>query len=357
MPIGQTEEKERTFIFSSQTVHRFMKFTLITTALMLGVFAITPASQAAGPLDPSAGPGSPATQMPSLVEIKAAIDALATSSLNGRTPIPGTSGAAAAGPAFTISAPGSYVLTGNIAVTSGDAIRITASSVTLDLNGFTISSNSSGLSGAAINIDPGATSLTDVHVKNGHVRGNTVYTSSWLDGGFEWGVKAAPSTTSAISLSELRITRCGSGIAIPSAKVDRCAVESIHHYGIQANDVTNSVVERCGETGILASKVSDCTADTLGTDLVSIHAGIQANNVARCTATAKGQAYGINGGVVTQCSATSTSSTWAAINGKVVSYCLGSSPSAVNAIVADTSAIGCVAAQGISSPSKHLGTP
>ncbi len=336
-----------------------MKFTTITTALMLGMFAIAPASQAAGPLDPSAGPGSPATQMPSLVEIKAAIDALATSSLNGRTPIPGTSGAAAAGPAFTISQPGSYVLTGNIVVSSDDAIRITASSVTLDLNGFTISSSASGLSGAAINIDPGSSSLTDVYVKNGHVRGNTVYISSWLDGGFEWGVKAASSTTSAISLSELRITRCGSGIALPvaTAKVDRCAVESIHHYGIQANDVTNSVAERCGETGILASKVSDCTADTLGTNLASNNAGIQATNVARCTATAKGNAYGINGGVVTQCTASGASFTLPAINGKVVSYCHASSPSAPNAIVADTSAIGCVAAQGILATSKHLGTP
>jgi hypothetical protein len=50
-----------------------------------------------------------------------------------RTPIP-------AGGSYTISAPGSYYLTGNIANSGGTnaAITISASEVTLDLNGFTV---------------------------------------------------------------------------------------------------------------------------------------------------------------------------------------------------------------------------
>ena len=41
---------------------------------------------------------------------------------------------------YTISQPGSYYLTANLTVASGDAIDINANGVTLDLNGFTISS-------------------------------------------------------------------------------------------------------------------------------------------------------------------------------------------------------------------------
>ncbi len=39
---------------------------------------------------------------------------------------------------YTISNPGSYYLTGNLAVTAGDAIVIAVDGVTLDLNGFTL---------------------------------------------------------------------------------------------------------------------------------------------------------------------------------------------------------------------------
>lgn len=52
--------------------------------------------------------------------------------IEARTPI-------AAAP-FAITNPGSYYLTSNLAVTAGDAITISADNVTLDLNGFIISS-------------------------------------------------------------------------------------------------------------------------------------------------------------------------------------------------------------------------
>lgn len=336
-----------------------MKILTKPTTIILGLLISASLLLAAGPLDPGAGPGSPGTQMPSLIEIKAAIDALASnSSLNGRTPIPAYSGA---GPAFTISQSGSYVLTGNITVSSSDGIRIMASSVTLDLNGFTIASTSNTLSGAGVNIDLGLASLTDVHVKNGHVRGGTVYTGSWLDAGFEWGVRAAPGTVAALSFSEIGVARCGSGIYLASSvgKVDHCKVESIHNYGINAKDVSNSVVERCGGTGILATGASDCTAETLGTDPLVVNAAIQASNVARCNATATGTAWAINGTVVTQCFASRPNATWPAINGNVVSYSVGNVNGSGIAITASTSAIGCTAggAATISSPSKHLGTP
>src|ERR1700753_1472427 len=69
-------------------------------------------------------PGAPGATMKSLDQIEA------------RTPISSTS--------FVISAPGSYYLTTNLTMTGDEkntnAISITVSGVTLDLNGFTISS-------------------------------------------------------------------------------------------------------------------------------------------------------------------------------------------------------------------------
>src|SRR5450432_171554 len=65
-------------------------------------------------------PGAPAPTMKSLAQIEP------------RTPISSVP--------FTIGAPGSYYLTTNLTTTVSNAIVIAASGVTLDLNGFTLSS-------------------------------------------------------------------------------------------------------------------------------------------------------------------------------------------------------------------------
>ena len=75
-------------------------------------------------------PGAPAPTMKSLDQIEA------------RTPISSLP--------FTISASGSYYLTKNLAVTSGNAIVISAEGVTLDLNGFTLSSTEASPAGTGI---------------------------------------------------------------------------------------------------------------------------------------------------------------------------------------------------------------
>jgi hypothetical protein len=67
-----------------------------------------------------------------------------------------------------ISAPGSYRLTSDLLVPAGlDGIRIDVSDVTLDLGGFTISSQSVG--GLAVHGVTGAL-LTNVEVRNGTIR-------------------------------------------------------------------------------------------------------------------------------------------------------------------------------------------
>src|ERR1017187_8409666 len=91
-------------------------------------------------------PGAPTPTMKSLDQIEA------------RTPISSVP--------YTISAPGSYYLTGNLAVSSGTAITITASQVTLDLNGFTLSSTEATPTGTGILLEVGGNS--DITIRNGH---------------------------------------------------------------------------------------------------------------------------------------------------------------------------------------------
>src|ERR1035437_7780338 len=93
-------------------------------------------------------PGAPALTMKSLDQIEAR---RAISSLP-----------------YTISTPGSYYLTSSFIVNSGSAITITANQVTLDLNGFTLSSTEATPTGAGILLAGGN---SDITIRNGHIKG------------------------------------------------------------------------------------------------------------------------------------------------------------------------------------------
>src|ERR1039458_3298480 len=94
------------------------RIPMIIAAGVCGLVLTAPSGFSQGSLTPP--PGPPGPTMKSLDQIEA------------RTPISSVP--------YTISAPGSYYLTGNLAVSSGTAITIAANQVTLDLNGFTLSS-------------------------------------------------------------------------------------------------------------------------------------------------------------------------------------------------------------------------
>ena len=84
--------------------------------------------------------------------------------------------AATASAQWTISRPGSYKLYNNYRVASGHAIIITASNVTLDLNGFSATSSANATTTAPAPGPNGTRGITvqgarNVEIKNGHVAG------------------------------------------------------------------------------------------------------------------------------------------------------------------------------------------
>ena len=81
---------------------------------------------------------------------------------------------AAGGFPYVITAPGSYILTGNLTVESSNrgAIQIAADHVTLDLNGFVIQGPEDSEGDGVSSFDSGPNRFReDVHVRNGTVRG------------------------------------------------------------------------------------------------------------------------------------------------------------------------------------------
>jgi parallel beta-helix repeat protein len=149
-----------------------------------------------------------------------------------RTPIRGSG-------RVTIAAPGSYYLTANINVAGTTAVIITASNVTLDLNGFTIAGNLDNfgvvMGGNALN----------VVVRNGTIR-------NFAQGILNTGVTI-------VSLSHLTITEnLRNGVAFDSdgigVFIDGCTIDRNQQDGIVALGslmvITNSTVVSNGHDGI-----------------------------------------------------------------------------------------------------------
>ena len=175
---------------------------------------------ASGPLTP---PGAPAPIWKSLQEIEP------------RTLI--------ASLPYTISAPGSYYLSNNLTVATGNAITIAANGVTLDLNGFTLSSSAASATGYGIYI---SSSWNDITILNGHVQGGVTDNGS--------GTFSGPGFAAGIM-----------GGSAANVRVSGVSVSGVLYYGIYLNSSGSTVVEECtvntvGSYGINASVVESCSA-------------------------------------------------------------------------------------------------
>lgn len=250
-----------------------------TTPLIIltSLFACLSLHAQGGPLTP---PGPPAATMKTLDQIEP------------RTPISSLP--------FTISQPGSYYLAGNLQFTaaSGNAISITTNNVTLDMNGFTLSSTAA-VTGSAIVCTPAQSRIC---IKNGQIIGNTTVTitgnapnQSWTTSaaGFNSGVDM--NSTPHCQISQLSVSGCRNyGIYVGDhSAIGSVTANSNGTVGIQANsgNVYHCIASSNGNVGIFATSASvmHCTSNS------NAAGGIYANsgNVSQSSVSANG-GTGIN---------------------------------------------------------------
>jgi hypothetical protein len=250
----------------------------LAALLLLSTILYQPSTlHAQGSLTP---PGAPAPTMKSLDQIEARTAITNTASL------------------VTISQPGSYYLTRNLTVSTGDGIDITTNNVTLDLNGFTISSTAASATGTGISLN-GA--LSDITIVNGHIHsgvtnnGSGVYSGS----GFGYGIYNSGGAPVNVLVSRISVSGClYDGIYLNtgnSTVVESCTVRTMGTYGIFAITVKSSSAMDCGSTAIQGVQASDCYGQSSG------GYGISATTELNCYGSSSGNSPGLSASAALNC--------------------------------------------------------
>ncbi len=242
----------------------------ITGAVLLIAFLGSTLALSAGDLDPPPGPITPT--MKTLDQVEPRIPIVAEDAGPGRL-----------GPLFTIIAPGSYMLMGNMTQTkaASPGIVINASDVTVDLNGFELSGTGVGTDGIVVQ---GA--QTNIAIFNGNV-------ADWTANGVD------ASTAAHVQLRDLRVSDFGSGLAGGDGlrtgsfcEVVRCVVTNTGFGGDGIEVGGGALVSQCvsgnnGDAGIRAlgfgCRVEYC--NVLGNRDGGIVA-IEGSTIKDCTVTA-----------------------------------------------------------------------
>jgi hypothetical protein len=220
------------------------RISIIIAAGVCGLILTAPSGFSQGSLTP---PGAPAPTMKTLAQIEP------------RTAISSAP--------FIITNSGSYYLTTNLAIATGDAITINASGVTLDLNGFTISSTAVSATGTGILLGSG---VQDITILNGHIKSGVTYGGGLYSGsGFANGIYLSNlfSPPSNVRVAGVTVSGCLSyGIVLGNnhVVVEACTVQTVGNYGIQADTVSRSSAYPCGSTAISANTASDCSGSCTG---------------------------------------------------------------------------------------------
>ncbi|MEM1422975.1 MAG: hypothetical protein AAGH64_03120 [Planctomycetota bacterium] len=164
-----------------------------------------------------------------------------------------------------ISAPGSYVLTGDVRSGFGNGIRIDTDNVTLDLNGYTVIG--AGFEGISVRETPlfGSREVRGVTVKNGRIVG------------YQTGIEAdrilLPDAVSfsGARLSDLEIRATEVGISARLATIERCIVTAEDlGIGLAEGTVRDTSVRMVGTNvealGVFLrdSKATDCEVNMSG---------------------------------------------------------------------------------------------
>lgn len=165
--------------------------------------------------------------------------------------------ALAVAPPYTISQSGSYYLTGNISVASGNAIVINADHVTLDLNGYAITSTAGG-AGVAVSI---LSTHKQITIKNGAIGAGVGATTGFANGIYSTGFLQQG------LVKDLHVSNTG-GTAI---------------YLDQQGSVENCTVKTSGNIGIYAERIRDCSAASCVSN--GLNGGIIINSYGETTST------------------------------------------------------------------------
>ncbi|HMJ89562.1 MAG TPA: hypothetical protein VK530_07080 [Candidatus Acidoferrum sp.] len=211
---------------------------------------------------------------------------------------------------YTISVPGSYYLTTNVTATVSNAIVIAISGVTLDLNGFTISSTTASATGHGILLNSG---LCNITILNGFIQSGVTNNGSGVFNGpgFRSGIYCPGTPPLSTRISGISVLGCRvDGILLStsvggSTTVDSCTVQTVGGVGIAASTITRSVAADCGAYGIFGDQVSDCRGESVG---VSGGSGIYANTVQNCRGISN-SGEGIRAYTAQNCYGTSSSGT------------------------------------------------
>jgi len=252
--------------------------SLLAAALLLSAACSPLSALAQGSLTP---PGAPSATMKTLDQIEARIPITNTASL------------------VTIAQPGSYYLTHNLTVSTGDGIDINTNSVTLDLNGYTIASTATNATGTAINLNSGC---SDITICNGHIRGGVTNNGSGVYGGdgFAFGITYSGNAPQNVQVFRSSVSGCmGHGINLGNGNatvVEACTVRTVGGNGIFASTVKGCAALNCGGNAINGDSVSDCRGQSSG-GLSGIYANYTAQN---CCGQSSGY-YGIAAATALNC--------------------------------------------------------
>jgi hypothetical protein len=312
--------------------NRYFGAALILALALAGLAIVNSSftSFAQGTLTP---PGAPAPTMKTLSQIEP------------RTPISSTP--------FTITSSGSYYLTTNLSVTSGNAITVSASGVTLDLNGFTLSSTEASPSGVGVQINFGS---RDVTIFNGHIRGGVTNNGSNVYGGpgFASGIHGVLTN---ILVSHVTVSGClQDGINLDAENttvVEDCVVQTVGNFVIWASTVERSSAIDCGGHAIIGDQITDCRG--VSGNMVGILCEVsavgcygQSGTDTGIGATTAQNCYGVSGssvglGATTAQNCYGYSGSNVGINADVAQNCYGYSGGSGQALNASYTAIGCYA--------------
>lgn len=195
-----------------------------------------------------------------------------------------------AGPPIVLGQPGSYILGGDVAGVAGaDGIRISASYVTLDLDGHVVDGNGVG------NIGINRVSGDNIAIFNGTV-------TRWTGNGIKVSHPSANGQFRNLRVSD----NGGTGLEVgPGSTVTNCTARSNGNRGITASNdclISNCIAGSNGNRGISAgtiSSITHCLSDHNGNHGFFLTGGTISNSSASFNI---GNGIGIDRGTMINCS-------------------------------------------------------